>query len=108
MGLFPSPLPVGMTEFDSWVDSIMSTYSLPTTDVDSIRFTLAAMIINLGQKESSKPKYSFVLAIRASCAKQIAGSVFHQIKTKQLEAQRAQQQAEATAKAPVASDEPQK
>lgn len=102
-GLFPSPIPVGMTEFNDWVNSIMATYTLPTSDRDTIVFSLGAMIMHLdhGPKTLSafvaayKPKFYFVLALRSGAAKQIAHAAFVEIKQKQ-------QQAEAQARANLA------
>lgn len=85
-GLLPSRLPLGMTEFEAWVADFEATYDLPTTDKDSIRFALAAMIINLGPTTAYKSKYYFYLSICSGVSKQIAGSVFHEIKTRQQEA----------------------
>ncbi len=47
-GLLPSALPVGMTEFDEYVDALIATYPLPTTNRDSICFTVATAIMHLG------------------------------------------------------------
>lgn len=107
LGLFPSPLPQGVAEFDSWAKSIMDTYDLPTKDEDSIKFSLAAAIVHLGSQECFKAKYFFVLIIRSGAAKQIAGHVFSDIKNKQKEREAAAQAAlaaEAT-KEKVASSE---
>ncbi len=96
-GLFPSRLPTGVAEFNAWADSIASTYQLPTADQDSVRFSLATQIMHLGPQAASKPKYFFVLAIRAGAAKQIAGNAFQEIKSRHQAAQKAAQAAEATA-----------
>lgn len=79
LGFRSSPLPVGMTEFNSWAQSIVDTYEMPTQDLTSIRNTLAAAIINLKQTVDSLPKYYFVKLIRAAAAKQVAGDVFYEI-----------------------------
>ena len=102
-GLLPSPLPTGSGAFDSWVEDIRATYTMPTEDSDSIHFSFAAMIMHLGPTAASKPKYYFVLAIRASAAKQVAGNAFHAVKTRQREIAEAQLKAEATASVAVAS-----
>lgn len=109
-GLLPSPLPTGSGAFDAWVEDIRSTYVMPTEDSDSIHFSFAAMIMHLGPTAASKPKYYFVLAIRASAAKQVAGSAFHAVKIRQKELAEAQQaaaaaqlKAEATASVAAAS-----
>ncbi len=95
-GFFPSPLPTGVSEFNSWVDSIAYTYQLPTSDQDSLRFSLASQVMHLGPTVASKPKYYFALALRAGAAKQIAGNAFYEVKQNQA-ARQAALAAEATA-----------
>lgn len=85
LGLFPSALPTGVTAFHAWADDIRNTYDLPTQDEASIKFTLSTIIMHLGPQVAHKPKYYFVLTLRASAAKQIAGQVFTDIKTKAAE-----------------------
>lgn len=98
-GFFPSPLPQGIPAFQSWADSIIETYSLPTEHRDSILGALATMIMHCKPTEGYKSKFYFVLCIKAGAAKQVAGAVFQDIKLKQ----QAAAQAEATEKS-VASD----
>jgi hypothetical protein len=97
-GFFPTPLPVGLSEFNAWADSFATTYSLPTADQDSIRYALATMIMHQGPTAAYKSKFFFYLCLRSSAAKQVAGAAFMEIKTKQQAAQAA---AQAT---PVVSD----
>jgi hypothetical protein len=77
----PSPLPVGVSEFEAWAESFNDIYDLPTQDKDSIRIVLASTIINLGSITIKKPKYHFYKTIIAASAKQVAGSVFQTIQT---------------------------
>jgi len=86
-----------MTEFDTWANSIINTYTMPTLDEASIKFGLTTTIMRLGPTEAYKSKYFFVLILKAGASKQIAGAVFEGIKNKQ-------KQAEATAKAAEASN----
>lgn len=88
LSYFPSNLPVGITEFDAWADSIIEL-SGQFASIDSMKFALASMIIHADAKQSSVPKNNFVKALRKSAANQVASQVFQDIKTKQ--------QAEATA-----------
>lgn len=107
-GIFPSPIPTGMTEFNAWVDSLIAIYTLPTADRDSIVFAVASMIMHLGPTTAYKPKLYFVLALRSGAAKQIAHGAFSEIKMRQ-QAALAQKPAEVTATAPaVTSNGPQK
>ncbi len=79
-GLFPSKLPIGMTEYSEWVDSIMSTYYLPTNDKDSVIFAISHDIMRFPPLTTTKAKYYFVLMLRGAAAKQIAGAAFHEVK----------------------------
>lgn len=104
-GLFPSALPQGVTEFEEWAKSIASTYWLPTINDRDIKFVLTSMIMRLGPLAAYKSKYYFVLALRASAAKQVAGYVFSDIKTQQQQEQQKaiKEQAAATALAVVSN-----
>ena len=77
----PSALPNGMTEFETWASDIIDTYNFPNND--SVRFTLATMIMHSGPSDAFKSKHSFMLMIRASMAKQIAAAQFQEIKNRQ-------------------------
>lgn len=90
LGLFPSELPTGMAAFDAWVGELVSTYPMPTTDADSIKFVLASIILRLGPQTAYKSKFYFYLTLKAGASKQVAGECFQQIKLKQ----QAEQQAE--------------
>lgn len=100
LSYLPTKLPTGMTEFDTWSDSIIELAGAFASS-DSMKFVLADMIQRLGSSKSSKygtmfgyvPKHHFVLGLTSAAAKQIAGQVFFDLKTKQ----QARQQAEATA-----------
>lgn len=88
-GLIPERLPVGMAEFDSWIESFKATYDLPTKDEDSIRYTISAIILNEGASSFYRPKFYFYLRLCASAAKQIAGANFQDIKNRQRAAEAA-------------------
>lgn len=101
LGLFPSRVPVGKTEFDEWVDSLVNTYDFASKNLDDIKFVLAHVIQRLGASEAYKSKFYFFLSFNAAASKQVAGSVFYDIKQRQIAAQ-----AEATAnQKAVVSDE---
>lgn len=101
LGLFPQPLPVGVTAFDAYVANITATYALPTQDADSIKFAIASRILGFGSMKCWASPYSFVVNVNAACAKQIAGNAFQQIKANQkareLAAAEALKKAEVTA-----------
>src|SRR5580700_1886986 len=104
LGLFPQPLPVGVSAFNAFVDSIRNTYEMPTQDADSITYAIAASILRFGEKRAWASKYSFVLTLRAACAKQIAGQAFQDIKHRQQARQLAEEQSKAAATATKADD----
>lgn len=86
LGLFPSKLPVGVTEFNTWADSIIDTYPMPTSNRESLRFTLATIIMHQGSQDAYRSKFYFYLTINAAASKQIAGEIFYQIKEEQKRA----------------------
>lgn len=84
LGLLPTAIPQGVSEFNAWADSIINTYTI-NADSDSIKFALATMILHSGPTSAFKPKFTYFLMLRAGMAKQVAGAVFQDIKTKQQE-----------------------
>lgn len=91
LGRFKSKVPTGVLEFNDWAQSIIDNYDLPTSDLDSVRYTLATIIMHSKAQDAYMPKQYFVLTLRAAAAKQIAGHVFTEIKQKQKEAELAAQ-----------------
>lgn len=85
LSLLPTPLPVGMTEFESWSDDIINL-SGPYADTDSMKFAIASMIMHLGPQKSHVAKNYFVRSLRKTAANQVAGQVFTNIKEKQQKA----------------------
>lgn len=96
----PTPLPIGMDEFDIWAKSVLALTSLP--DNDSVRFALASTIPHQKAERYRIPKRLFANMLLKSAANQIGGAVMHELKEKQ-KAAIAAEQAEATARA--AADE---
>lgn len=90
--LFPSPLPIGVDEFETWAKDILDTYQWP--DNDSFRFALSTMIVNQGPVRAYRSKFYFNLVCHAAASKQIAGHFFQELKLKQQAAARAAQLAE--------------
>ena len=88
-GFFPTRLPVGITEFNVWAESIIDTYGLDigTNDHDSIVFGLAGAVMHLGATESHKPKRFFAKLLHKGAASQVAYFVMKQLKEKQAQAQ---------------------
>jgi hypothetical protein len=103
LSLIPTKLPVGLTEFNAWADSIIELGG-QYADQDSLRFAIASMVIHLPAGTGSISKNHFVKGLRKSAANQVASQVFQDIKAKQ-QAVLDQQKAEATAIPQVASGE---
>lgn len=89
---FPSALPRGMTEFESWSKTIITTYSLP--DNDSTVFALAIMISQLSPTTASKANRYFVNSVRKSMSNQVAFAIAQILKDKQKAEQEAAAKAE--------------
>ena len=82
LSYLPSKLPVGVSEFQTWSDSVIEL-SGEFADRDSMKFALASQVIHLGPQKSSVPKNFFVRSMRKAAANQVASQVFQDIKLKQ-------------------------
>lgn len=89
----PTRLPDGMTELECWTQSLIDTYGFP--DNDSVRFMLAAMIMQTGPEDAFVPKRKFALMGLAAASKEVAHARLVQLK----DAQKAKADAEAKAAA---------
>lgn len=89
LSYLPTTLPVGMTKYEAWSDSVAELIG-PIATKEDLDFCIAAEVIRVGPNVCSAPKNYFVKRVRAGAAKQIAGAVFSRIKEdqrkKQLEA----------------------
>lgn len=89
---FPTKLPVGMTEFNAWADSIIDLAG-EFADRDSMKYALASNVIHMKHTQDSAPKSYFVSVLRKAAANQVASQVFQDVKVKQEEAIKAAQEA---------------
>lgn len=103
LAYFPSRLPVGMTEFNTWADSIVELTG-PLADKTSMMFALASILIHADSKHGALPKKYFVDRLIKSAANQVASQIFQDIKAEQ-ELQKQQLTAEATPVESVASND---
>lgn len=87
---FPTQLPVGMTEFQEWSDSILSLSKVP--DNDSTRFAIAVMILHLNASEDRKPKHYFVKCLNKSATNECGNAIAMALKEKQKQAAQAEDQ----------------
>lgn len=94
----PTKLPVGIKEFSEWANDIIDLAG-KFADEDSMKWTLATMIIHSDAKHGALPKSYFIARLRKAAANQVASQVFQDIKAKQAEEQAAAElkQAEDTA-----------
>lgn len=83
LGFIPEKLPTGVGAFDAWVDALIDTYTMPTSDRPSIRFVLASIIMHLGPRSAFKSKFYFYLMLHSSATKQVAGQIFYETKEAQ-------------------------
>lgn len=99
---YPRKLPVGLSEFDAFVERVLSQ-SGRFADDTSLKFALASILIHADSKFGSLPDKYFIDRLVKSAANQVASQVFQDIKIQQDAArQAAQQPAEVTAPAPEA------
>lgn len=75
------PLPLGVTEFNSWSHRIIEGAMLyGRAELDSMRFALASMIIELGPTEAFKEDGYFIQRLRKIISNQIAESQMRTIR----------------------------
>lgn len=91
-------LPIGRTQFMEWSDSIIAAACIEA-ETESLRFSLATMLMHLGPTEAFKEDAFFVLSLRKGAVNQTA----HAMMTELKEAQE-KKQAEATAPTPGVVD----
>lgn len=98
LSLIPRALPVGMSEFETWAERILSQCG-KFADEDSMKFALASILIHADARHGSLPDKYFTDRLRKSAANQVSSQVFQNIKAKQAEALAKQQEDTAEAKA---------
>lgn len=103
LSFIPTPLPVGMTEYNKWMDSVLNLVG-PIADKTSMTWLISNEIMHIKSGTDRVPKRYFVKVLRKFAANQLAASVVNQIKEQQEAARKAA--AEATANSKVA-DAPQ-
>jgi hypothetical protein len=103
--LEPRPLPLGRAEFDIWAERIISG-ALLDADKESMRFSLANMLLHLGPTESHKPDAFFIHSLRKFAVNQVADAVAREIRdaTKARLAKEEQEKLKADAEAKALAD----
>jgi hypothetical protein len=91
-------LPVGMTEFDQLIVDLKAQFELPTSDEASLKFAIASIIMHLGPDDSHKSLEFFYKRLVAGASKQVAHTVFQEVKKAQEEKLAAEKAAAEAAK----------
>jgi hypothetical protein len=93
LAFFPTRLPTGVQEFETWAGSVLAlaTYIGNIPDNESTRFTLASMVPHQKSERAYISKMTFVNLIVKAAANQIAGNYMYEVKEahKQRQAQEA-------------------
>lgn len=95
------PLPIGLTEFHDWSERIISGSGLPAT-IESQKYTLANMLLNLKPTQAFEADVYFIHALRKAACNQVADYYRKEVYAKKQakmaeEALEKQKQAEVTA-----------
>lgn len=72
-------LPIGRTKFMEWSDRIIDA-SLVDAERESLRFSIAAMLMHLGPTEAFKEDGFFVLQLRKAAVNQTAHMMMEELK----------------------------
>lgn len=86
-----NPLPIGRKEFEIWSDRIIEA-AVVEAEKDSLKYSLAAMVMHLGPTEAFREDAFFILQLRKAAANQTAHAMMQELKEDQEK-----KQAEATA-----------
>ncbi len=103
-GHFPSPLPVGMAEFDSFANSIFDAYNLP--NMPSYRHAIATMIMHLPPTQSRVPKKYFAASIKKAQSNEVAYQVIQDSKAAEKAFNEAREATESTVALEPTNDQP--
>ena len=101
--IFPTDLPIGMTEFDQWAGSVIALTDLP--DNDSMRFALATRVLHLGETQAAISKLHLARCLHKGAANQIAAGFMQDVKAKYDALAKQEKEAAATV-TPAAADGP--
>lgn len=83
-------LPVGVKEFHTWADDVISLTPLPNND--SIKFALASIILELDKSYGKASKQEIATMLVKAAANQVAAFVFNDIKRNRMIADEAKNQ----------------
>ncbi len=70
LGLFPQPLPRGVSEMETFFNKFFNTYDIP--NLDSYKLAISTMVMHLGPTVAFKSPFWFYRSVRAAQAKETA------------------------------------
>lgn len=92
LSYLPTKLPVGMTAYTNWVNSIIQLAG-PMADEDSMRFVISNQVMHLPLNTKRISKQKFVTILRKYAANELAAHTCNEVKQRQVERVAAQEQA---------------
>jgi len=75
----PQPLPLGRKEFEEWSDRVISAAQIPGVTVESQKFALSRMLIDLKPTIAFEADVYFVHCLRKAAVNQVAQTMFQEI-----------------------------
>ena len=93
------PLPMNLPQFNEWSERIIKQANLPTSNLETQRFALAAMIAQTNPTEFFRPDEYYVNCLRKAASDQLAVQIMEDIKLerqKRIEEQNKKQASDAT------------
>lgn len=103
MAYLPTRIPVGLTEFTAWLDSVVSLAG-PIADSASLKWVVCNEIMRLPPGKDRVSKQTFVRLLRKYAANQLAAHTVNQLKAEQDAKQAAESAAKQQLEATVPTD----
>lgn len=82
LSLLPTRLPVGMTEFNAWLDSILELTG-PIADDISLKWVISNEVMRIQSGKDKVAKHYFVRTLRKYAANQLAAATVNLLKEQQ-------------------------
>lgn len=80
------PLPIGKKQFEEWSERIISGAMVDATS-ESLKFSLAAMLMHIGPTEAFREDAFFILQLRKAAVNQTAHAMMQELKENQKQAE---------------------
>lgn len=97
----PTKLPTGMTEFNSWMESVLELAG-PIADRESMVWLISHEIMHIKSGTDAVPKRYFVKVLRKFAANQLAAATVNDLRAKkEVREKEEKQKAEDSAKFPA-------